>query len=300
MAPSSTPSSTPLSSSVSSIFSAQNLAGKQLWHFTSPSSFPFSLLKDIPAQDIGRGRKIVCHKGVDYTLIEENIVRQPLRNILLPSSKESNYLRTTTSTTRTFHVHQLVGIPNATIPLNTSVGKARPDLRTTSISAPQQPSGLKMRFRPFGDTKGQVGAKGLDGGSSEGGDHDAKSIKDQQFRIPVGFEDLQGRKKRSMGNMTKQNATNEESSIRKRPRRSEIVNIPSPVGETTSTQVQMNADETGTGEMHIKSSRIKMNKPTKTLKKSKKNPSEVSEDKTHGRAERKKRKEGKGKKNAQE
>ena len=224
------------------IFSTKNLAAKQIWHITAPPSVPISSLKEITVQDIGWDKKLISHKDADYALVEGGISRKSPQYILIPSDKESIYRPTTKSIGRALHLHQLLSTTDSTMTQAMAAGEARPAFKVTKTSAHRQPAGLKMRYRPFGDTRGKLGASNLDGSSSEGDWRDGQNITKRQFRMPVGLSSTEIQKKRKPSTAAGGADTTKQLPKEKRPRRADINSALNSNQDIATPQVRSDVD----------------------------------------------------------
>lgn len=137
------------SSQVSEILASSNLAGKQIWHITIPSSVPVTAIKEVSAQSLQSGKPILSYKGADYSLVPKTAAETSNPALLLPSSRRNDYQQSTLPILRTLHLQQFVKVPtrayqNAEKPSP----KAKPQTHVKAVR--QQPPGLKMRYHAFG------------------------------------------------------------------------------------------------------------------------------------------------------
>lgn len=136
-------------SQIRSILSQENLNGKHIWHITAPTSVPISEIKTLTPTDILEGKSILFYKGSSYGL-NLNDDRGVGPRILLPARKGSKYPPLSRQIDLHLHLRQIIELPNI---------KDMPALLTESLGSIagarkailKQPSGLKMRYRPFGD-----------------------------------------------------------------------------------------------------------------------------------------------------
>lgn len=173
------------SSQVMSIFSPTNLAGKEIWHITAPSSVPISTINELSQQKIESRSSILSYKGSNYGLIPDSSTNEAL---LLPSAENDEYKSHNAVTFQSFHLQQIVSLPYH------AISPAKPS--SPSVLPPQahkrppreQPKGLKMRYQPFGVVEL------YDGNLPRG-----EGPKVPQFRVPSAVEDtpLKKRKRHS-------------------------------------------------------------------------------------------------------
>ena len=135
------------SSQAMNMFSPTNLAGKEIWHITAPSSVPISSITEVSQQSILTRSSILTYKGSDYGLIPGSSTQEYL---LLPSAEDNAYKPHNDAAIRGLHLEQIVRLPHHVL----SPAK----LSNQSASIPQaykrapraQPEGLKIRYHPFG------------------------------------------------------------------------------------------------------------------------------------------------------
>ena len=137
------------SSKLGDILAPSNLVGKEIWCITVPASVSIASMKEVPLQDISDGANVLSHKGADYCFVPENDGFYGKHALLLPSTTSNEYNPCKTSISKTLHVQQRVKLPNrAQLSAKPTDSTLRP---TTHVKIPrQQPTGLKMRFHPFG------------------------------------------------------------------------------------------------------------------------------------------------------
>ena len=173
------------SSTLADLFSPSNLRGNQIWHFTVPGPVPIGLIKKVASQSVQNGASILSHKDTDYGLVREVEGANTKETLLLPFSKSNDYRDVNIQIARTLHLQQLVQLPNLSHRLTGQSDSATKPRRTHIKAVRQQPEGLRMRYRPFGDSESS---------SSESLD------KRSTFHAPHGVGIPQPAKKRKHGN----------------------------------------------------------------------------------------------------
>ncbi|KAL8629295.1 hypothetical protein Q9189_004990 [Teloschistes chrysophthalmus] len=139
------------STKTSKLFTTEHLRGKEIWHITVPASVPIDSIKELPIDKFLAGSPIFSYKGADYGLIPEDEANQIEKVLLVPSYKDNNYRPASSGIDRTFQLQQIVRPPPPPHrPTNTPNGTVRAPT-THAKTVRQQPEGLKMRYRPFGD-----------------------------------------------------------------------------------------------------------------------------------------------------
>ncbi|KAL8724070.1 MAG: hypothetical protein Q9181_007001 [Wetmoreana brouardii] len=188
-----------LSSQSHDAFAVDNLQGKQIWHIIAPASVPISLIKEVPIQKVFTGSPILSHKGADYGLFAEANADRDEKVLLVPSHKDDNYRLAGADIAKTLRLQQIVKPPFLSHkPENsaTGVGTA-PKTHVRAIR--QQPEGLTMRYRPFGDES-----------SSEDSDPDA------QFKVPPIVSSAKSPKKaKPMAEITTTSPPRQHAKVRK-------------------------------------------------------------------------------------
>ena len=131
-----------------SIFSQDNLRGKQLWHITAPASVPMSMIKEVAVKNLEESAAVLSHDGVGYGFSDSKPERSEA-SILVPESKESKYVSASQSVSKVLNLHQVI----KPVDLGHRNGSSQDGLLagTYAKPKPEQPTGLKMRYRPFGD-----------------------------------------------------------------------------------------------------------------------------------------------------
>jgi len=153
----------PEASHLSNLFSPTNLASKEIWHITLPAAIPISAIKNISMDKILTCGTALSHNGAEYGFVADTTTQQNRAHVLLPDPKHSNYRAVAKAITRSLHLQQSLKLPN--------LGKATKDNPVgtqaqshTGKVVHEQPSGLRMRYAPFGD---DIGALGLGTSSDE-------------------------------------------------------------------------------------------------------------------------------------
>lgn len=169
------------------LFSHISLQGKQLWHITVPAGVSITSVTEVATQSVQDGSAILSYKGADYGLIAEPDDINSRERLLLPSAEHNKYKPSSLAITKTLHLQQLLGPPNIIHgPGALSNFTASTNWLRRQKPVPKQPEGLRMRYRPFGDTDG-------DTSSSDSG---TQRMQQAQFRIPKGLETSSPAKKR--------------------------------------------------------------------------------------------------------
>lgn len=176
-------------SCVPALFSPNNLASKQVWHITLPAAIPISAIKEISMEKILRGGTAVSHNGAEYGFVSGAKSQQNRAHVLLPNPEHSDYRAAPKAITRSLHLQQTLKLPNlAKTPKDNTAGTQL--RRQTAKVVHEQPSGLRMRYAPFGDESGILG---LETSSEEDGEPQPEGA---VFRMPPSLRDAQQQGKR--------------------------------------------------------------------------------------------------------
>lgn len=169
------------SSNVSSILS--NLRGKQVFHITAPSFLPLSKVKDISLAKVMQGEPVLKHDGVNYGIPADSISQTEAdgKTLFLHDPKTQKYHGTPASNVQSYHVQELISIPETNGPTSIAAQDYEKPPRT-------QPKNLKMRFRPVGSGDGPAETLG----SSESEGEDEKP----EFKVPKGSSEKEERKRK--------------------------------------------------------------------------------------------------------
>ncbi|ODM19034.1 hypothetical protein SI65_05651 [Aspergillus cristatus] len=170
------------SSNVSSLLS--NLRGKQVFHITAPSFLPLSKVKEISLAKVMQGEPVLQHDGVKYGIPADSISQGEAdgKTLFLHDSKTQKYHSTPASNIQSYHVQELISIPESNGPTSIAAQDYEKPPRT-------QPKHLKMRFRPVGSGEGPAETIGT---SSESEGEDEKPT----FKVPKGSSEKEERKRK--------------------------------------------------------------------------------------------------------
>jgi len=200
----------PEASDLPNLFSPTYLASKQIWHLTLPAVIPISAIKNIMMDKILRGGTALVHNGSEYGFFSNTKAMQNHAHVLLPYSEQNDYRAAPKAITRSLHLQQMLNLP--------SLEKAAKD----NASGPQaqrqigrvvheQPSGLKMRYAPFGDESGTLGL----GTSSDEEDGEAGPA-EAVFRMPPSLGNAQQKDKRRVNGA---DDTEDTSPVKRSPKK---------------------------------------------------------------------------------
>ncbi|KAL8708777.1 MAG: hypothetical protein Q9225_007555 [Loekoesia sp. 1 TL-2023] len=139
------------SSIVQHLFAKENLQRKQIWHITAPASVPISSIKEVPIRKVDSGGSILSYKDADYGLVTEADENPNEKVLLIPSSEDNGYRVADANITRTVHLQQIVKLPSLSSKPGVLVNGTTETVKTHVKVIRQQPEGLRMRYRPFGD-----------------------------------------------------------------------------------------------------------------------------------------------------
>ncbi|KAL9047371.1 MAG: hypothetical protein Q9214_000038 [Letrouitia sp. 1 TL-2023] len=168
-----------MSGKVADSFSPDALKGKQIWHITAPSSIPVSLIEG-SLQSITTEVPVISYKGAEYGVFD-NPDAQPKKSevVLLPSSENGDYRSVDLSITKELRLQQLVKLSRTFHRPDRGVNTTLSSSTSYQDGPRQQPAGLRMRYRPFGDV---YPSESEDESISEG------EAEPQRFKLPPNFE----------------------------------------------------------------------------------------------------------------
>ena len=184
----------------SELLSPLSLQTKQIWHITAPASVPISSIREVRKQSVTDGSVIMSYKDVEYGLVGNN--EETHESLLLPSTEENSYTRSSIGITRTLRLQQVIH-PGSKGSLSNAADLVR---ATYTKPIPKQPEGLKMRYKPFG--------------ASESEDSDSGSLPEVtsqalHFRIPQGLRAVSPVKKRKRENPDVEDGRSRDQSPKK-------------------------------------------------------------------------------------
>ncbi|KAI4126557.1 MAG: hypothetical protein LQ338_003675 [Usnochroma carphineum] len=139
------------STKIQDLFSDVNLRGKQIWHITAPKSVPISSIKEVSIEKVSTGGSIMSHDGADYGLVTEADDDGVEKVLLVPSPGDNIYKKATARIGKTLHLQEIVKLPSMSDQLGGPVNASTAVPKTHVKTVRQQPEGLRMRYRPFGD-----------------------------------------------------------------------------------------------------------------------------------------------------
>ncbi|KAL8866035.1 MAG: hypothetical protein Q9174_006537, partial [Haloplaca sp. 1 TL-2023] len=131
------------------VLSEDYLRGKQIWHITAPASVPIDTITEVPVQKVATGEAILKHDEDDYGLVAETDATGDRKVLLIPSTDDNRYHVAGAPITRTLHLQQIVNLPSRSSDNTVAGSNERPTSHVKTVR--QQPEGLCMRYRPFGD-----------------------------------------------------------------------------------------------------------------------------------------------------
>ncbi|MCJ1249456.1 hypothetical protein MMC30_006680 [Trapelia coarctata] len=180
----------PGASHLLNVFSPTNLASKQIWHLTLPATIPISAIKGISMEKILKGGTALSHNGSDYGFVSDTKGQQNRTHVLLPNPEHNDFRAATKLISRSLHLQQLLKVPNLVKAAHDKAGSTEAQNRTRKVIH-EQPSGLRMRYAPFGDETGTLGL-----GTSSDEDGELGPAK-PAFRMPpsLGVRQQQGERR---------------------------------------------------------------------------------------------------------
>ena len=142
------------SSTLPALFSPSNLLEKQLLHFALPTTVPLKALEEVTMQGLSDHEGIFSYKGTDYSLIQAPEYDQTTRHILIPGKNDENYRSISASIRLTLQSRQVAQLSKLCTSSRRPHGvphEANTPPKIYKKFVRQQPEGLLMRYRPFGD-----------------------------------------------------------------------------------------------------------------------------------------------------
>ena len=190
--------------------------GKQIWHITVPASISIDALQEVSMQSLRKGDAVLSYRCAEYGLVADPRNEQQQNRILVPDPQGDSYERTSAAITQTLHLQQLVRLPSTPncsrgLGIGTEDTPEYPKVYNNHVH--EQPKGLKMRYRPFGDTRGRMWKVGSE--FSSPGSSDTEGASTLGSRVPAGIDSRQHIKKRSHTEIDGIISNHEESRAKK-------------------------------------------------------------------------------------
>ena len=143
---------------VPEIFFPYNLKDKQIWHVTVPIRVSINTLEETSLKSLSTGSAVFQYKSADYGFVQDSEHKRTQKHLLIPSD-EHNYSTSSVGVSRSLHLRQLVQLPGCTDEKRNLVNdqNSQNDLDQPQVfkkTVRQQPQGLMIRYRAFGDTGG--------------------------------------------------------------------------------------------------------------------------------------------------
>ena len=136
-----------VSPSLLNAFNPELLRGKQIWQISVPASVPIDSITSVRMTSVTDGSPILTHDGTEYCLSIQSDGTMEGEMIMLPNAEKNKYLSAKgVKSSRSLRVQEIMRKPRMPLP-------ASDDAMDVEFSAVvhEQPKGLKMRYRPFGD-----------------------------------------------------------------------------------------------------------------------------------------------------
>ena len=152
---------------VQHLFSQPQFEEKQIWYLTLPATVPIEKVIEMSFANLHTSDPFLSHNGSSYSVVQETKGEGYIRNLLIPGYGTNDYKILQSRILKRFHLRQTIQTlrqlkstpPNPHDGSQTDAGVQIFYKRVVR----QQPEGLKMRYRPFGDT---IGNEDLNDGSS--------------------------------------------------------------------------------------------------------------------------------------
>ncbi|KAI9037300.1 DNA-directed RNA polymerase I subunit RPA34 [Aspergillus affinis] len=190
--------SPPSSGVASALF---DLRGKQIFHVSAPASLPLSKVKEISLAKVMQGEPVMKHDGVAYGIPAEGMTNGDgaANTLVTYDPKTQTYTPTIANNIHSYHVQELVQIPN----LSELDGKVREAAQEQVVPPRKQPKHLKMRFRPVGSRNAPAETIGSSSEESEG--------EAPTFKVPKGANlDKEERKRKQHPTEAEENTASGE------------------------------------------------------------------------------------------
>lgn len=112
-------------------------------------------ITSVAKKSVQDGSAVTSYKGADYGLIPELENQTKNTVLLLPSDEDDRYKPANTRIMETLHLQQLVSLPSIAHDVGaqdagTQVGGTVTVRKSVEKPAPEQPEGLRMRYKPIG------------------------------------------------------------------------------------------------------------------------------------------------------
>lgn len=165
-----------VSPTLQNVFSTASLKGKQIWQICIPASVPIDSITSVPVTSVVDGSPILVHDGIEYCLSTRREGEIEGEMVMLPNAEKNRYLAAKeVKISRSLKVHE--------VPRKPRMSPSRGDDTMaigSSTGGHEQPKGMKMRYRPFGD----YDSDSEDGGRMQGIQHTPVAF--QRPNIPNG------------------------------------------------------------------------------------------------------------------
>ena len=130
---------------------ASGVKDKLLWHITAPASIPFENITKMNIHDMLNGAPINSHEGVDYSFQVEPKLPSTSCQLLVPNENGKSYRPASRFIDQVLHLQQSIPLDQSEKSMDVP-GKSPKISEYTRKPIPTQPSSLKMRYKPFGNT----------------------------------------------------------------------------------------------------------------------------------------------------
>ncbi|CCX09797.1 DNA-directed RNA polymerase I subunit RPA34.5-domain-containing protein [Pyronema domesticum] len=160
-------------------FTAANLKGKEIWLISAPAGAPLTKLAKISAQDVAEGNPVLETKGGRSYLLKSE--EEGAEVVMVPGA-DGFYRQIGQPVKRTFRLVETLPTPKV----------IKPEDVPASKPVRLQPEGLRMRYKPFGATGGDL--------EYEAADPDAMDLDEP---VPRPDEDQKKKRHKSSGDKEK-------------------------------------------------------------------------------------------------
>ncbi|KAL8932168.1 MAG: hypothetical protein Q9211_006485 [Gyalolechia sp. 1 TL-2023] len=136
---------------VRTLFSKENSRGKQIWHITAPKFVPVTSIKEVPIDSVATGESVLSYGDADYGLLQEAGIDREEKALLVPSPGDDGYRLASVTISKTLHLREIVKFSALSDKTGGVINGAFRTSKSHVKEVRQQPQGLRMRYRPFGD-----------------------------------------------------------------------------------------------------------------------------------------------------
>jgi hypothetical protein len=133
-------------------FLTEDLTTKQIWHITAPASVNIKDIKPFNIQDVRSGKPVFNKNGIDYGFLTG---LHKTERLLLASEESVEYAPAIAPVSGTYHLREF---GRSKVRSAADADKENDSVRFTAVSTVpskkprEQPTGMRMRYQPYGST----------------------------------------------------------------------------------------------------------------------------------------------------